>query len=896
VATPILAAERTADRAGDRTKASRTQRGADTSASDMRSGYMQHVPLGVKVGDGQAAAAARSVLTKAAARGGQHAVGLLHQILRMDLPSNPETDKILAETYRRLGRAYEGVPSKQVSAYSAALQYVANPASRARLESTIAELGGDAYALSYRPRESSSTVVGVRGPGDDNCLEAVSVVPDWSEVMSLDFNDENWRTFDVLGPQGEVLTIETITDTPFGFMDDTTLTLFGGCSDDGVGEEFIAFNDDRIENNGCGDVFNDCPGPACPNECDEKGVFTSIIRSGCLIPGTYYVEVGTSPLGPGITDDFTFAVTRTDFCDVPEPDAFEPDDTRADGPTPIGFPTATSPRGNGWGRSHKEVQAHSIFPGGDRDLTELELTQTSLVRVRARAQIGTFFNGFESSSGEANPDSLVEIHYAHPLNYGGFCNEPDIGFPNYCRTDADCPDLPNPIPGFPDCIPLMFFGGAFASIFDSFDPELANNDDIGGNDLGSDLIVCLERTQNREPDVLPRERSSSTNGPWLIEGQAAAGDLFDYELEVRNTVKCPFEEEPNNGPLFGQNEPIIGIPGGDPNVIALGDTINGFYDFNNTANFADDDWFLFDYPEGGTCVESEDPCDSNDDCPEGEDCVNRLTFETKGYEAFEVDTGLQLFVGPGDDKSCGAGAGGTSGDPCETDADCPAGETCNDEYFLAATDDDGGLGFLSRLDVDASSPTELLENEVREAFYYINVTSFFINHNFPYVLETDVNSDPVEHVENPDSDACDTEGAENPTGPNARLTGELGDTCDYDAYKLVLDERTYVEVVAIGTDTVMQMTDCATLEVLGCSDDTQFGSTGGASSASSLRGCLPAGEYCIEVRHFNPFETDDYALELSGTPGCLPDSPPQLGGDELGVCDPEDEGPFDQCP
>ena len=103
VATPMFAAERTADRAGDRTKVNQTQRGVESGASAMRGGYMQHAPLGVKEGDGRAAAEAMSKLSAAANLTGDDAIGTLNQILRMDLPAGPQTDKIMTATYNRLG-------------------------------------------------------------------------------------------------------------------------------------------------------------------------------------------------------------------------------------------------------------------------------------------------------------------------------------------------------------------------------------------------------------------------------------------------------------------------------------------------------------------------------------------------------------------------------------------------------------------------------------------------------------------------------------------------------------------------------------------------------------------------------------------------------------------------
>jgi hypothetical protein len=782
--------------------------------------YLQRISREVKGDNPQAARSAKGKLAAAMKQDPSDAMTTLNMVLRMDLPDTVQTDRVLAQAYQMLGDLYTATPSKQVSYYAAALQFTAEPLRRAALENKINELGGDVFALTFRPQVAAA---GTRDAGDDGCLDAVAITLDHSEIMNVfPAGDHNWRVFDVAGPEGQLVHIETFTDTPGTFADDTDLTLWGGCEADGFPSSLLAFDDDG--------GFN----------------FMSAMDTACLVPGSYYIEVGgffdvTTP------DNFELQVNLTSTCEVPVPDSFEPDNARGD-ESDIGYPTANSPRGNGWGRSKKEVQSHSFFPTFDVDLMELDLTQNSHVRVSTRAQVATFFNGFDRQILGAD-DTVINILHQSPVNYGGFCNEPDIGFPNFCITDADCPNLPNPLPGFDDCIPLYQFND-FAGVFSGPDPELAGNDDAGGGDLGSSVAMCLPRSHGTSFAT-----AGAANGPWLIQAFGFdPGALFNYEIEARNEANCNFEKEPNNGPLLGA---ATGTSSATDHV-DLGDTVNGFFDFSETTPFADDDWYQIDVPDGEN---------------------SRLTFRTYGYDEFEVDTGIELLVGPGDGICSG------SGDPCATDDDCPSGETCddNDLFFLVANDDDGGEGFLSRMDVLAPGPNDILGNVANDASYYMNVTSFFLNHNYPYQLRTALNRAPDAHAES-DDDCEGEEGSSNGIGSDAVSIGEIDPSCDLDAYKLSVDVNTYVRIDALGGDFAMQLVDCDTGDVLACDDD------GGDGLNSRLEGCLSPGDYCVQVRAFST-GTGAYGLEITGNEGCVALDPPSIVGDGAFTCT-----DFGSCP
>ena len=236
-----------------------------------------------------------------------------------------------------------------------------------------------------------------------------------------------------------------------------------------------------------------------------------------------------------------------------------------------------------------------------------------------------------------------------------------------------------------------------------------------------------------------------------------------------------------------------------------------------------------------------------------------MAFETFGYDSFACDTFLELAIGPDDAGS----------------------------YFLLASDDDGGTNWLSRLDVILPPANELLGNTVADADYLINVTSAFLNPNFPYTLASATFAVPDFHTEADFAGGCDTEGAVNVIGLGEEWSGTFDVACDFDAYKLTLTESTYVTAQTLGSgDTTMEFVDCGDDSVLACDDD------GGVGLLSMIDGCVPAGDYCVRVRPFSTISTFNYGLIVDGTPGCTPTSPPTMNGDGLYRC----ASGFDTCP
>ena len=722
---PAFASERTVDRNGDRTKAAKgvSANGVAPEFSDMT----RRIPADSRLsGSNSAANKAAAMISAAAKQDGETAIATLQMVVMMDFESTDQTDRIRSTAFEMLAGQYVNAPSKQVMNLGMALQYASDSARRAGLEDQITALGGDVFALTFNSGGLNNAYT-TRDPGaDDSCLGAVAVTLPHSEVMDITpAGDHNWRSFDIAGPDGALMRIETISDFPGSGTDDTDLTLWNDCPENGG--TIIAFNDDTATD------------------------FTSRIDTGCLAPGTYFVEVGGF-FDISTPDNFTLEIEVTATCEVPSVDSFEPDDDRADASS-IGLPTPTS--GNGWGRTHKEIQARNIFPAGDVDNATVGLTQNSLVRMGTRAQWGTFFNGFEQTGAATNPDTILELFYEIEPDYGGRCNQPDLGFLPVCFSDADCPDpLDNPMSDFPDCIPIQLF-----AVPVEFENPIATNDDRGGGDFGSELLLCLPRTGANSPSLTlstPNPGGTGGGGDFMVRiTPFSSNDNFDYELNVKNEVGCLFEQEPNNS--FATTTPY-----------AIGSFVSGHYDFVVTNPYGDADLYSFDVDETTT-----------------------IAFETFATDSLQSDTGIELFVGPDD----------------------------NGDFFFLLSDDDSGAGFLSAVTVTLPPANDLLGNTTADADYIWNVTSFFYNPNYAYVFGSAVIAAPDVTETEPN----DTEATANPVSLGDTVAGAIDVGCDYDTYTFTIGADTFVTVESTaGGDSAIQLTDCSG-GFLGCDDDSGAG-------------------------------------------------------------------------
>jgi hypothetical protein len=769
---PALASERVVDRQGDRTKAAKA-RGANQAETPQFSDLTRQLPAGSRVTSNNTTAANKAavLISAAAKQEGDAAIATLHQVIQLDLQSNAQTDKILSSAHEMLAGLYEGAPSKQVRHLGMALQYSADPARRARIESRIGDLGGDVFTVQFN--QNTTTTYDVRDAGpDDSCAGAVAVTLPHSETMNITpAGDHNWRSFDIPGPDGAFARIETISDFPGSGTDDTDLTLYDGC-----GGTEIAFNDDKADD------------------------FTSRIDTGCLFPGTYYVEVGGF-FDSATPDNFDLEIEVTGSCTVPAPDGFEPDDDRADAGS-IGLPTATS--GNGWGRAKKEIQARSIFPPGDVDHVDFGLTQNNLVRMGTASQFPTFFNGFAGSAGTDNPDTILTLLYENEPDFGGRCNQPDLGYIPICFTDADCPDpLDNPLPGFPACIPASLFG------LGEINPLAENDDKNGASDRGSELVMCLPRTASGSPSATLQLGGGDFT---LAVTPFSGSDFFDYEINVKNEVGCLFESEPNND--FE-----------DANDYEIGSVVSGFYDFVVTNPYSDADLYRFDV-----------------------DAVSDVAFQTFAPDSQQSDTALDLYVGPDD---------------------------AGDYFFTGISDEDGGTGFLSFIAVTLPPASDLLGNATADADYYMNVTSNYFNPNFYY----DLASAFIVASSTSEAEPNDEIGSANVIGVGGTIIGQINSSCDVDTFRFQLTEDTYIDLLSTaGGDSAINLVECGSQQQLSCDDDSN------GNMLPAISGCLPAGEYCAQIRSFSAGDTFEYEVQLSGTAGCIANSPPQMTGDNSFTC------------
>jgi hypothetical protein len=149
---------------------------------------------------------------------------------------------------------------------------------------------------------------------------------------------------------------------------------------------------------------------------------------------------------------------------------------------------------------------------------------------------------------------------------------------------------------------------------------------------------------------------------------------------------------------------------------------------------------------------------------------------------------------------------------------------------------------------------------------------------------------PVMEVE--PNDTCETANA---IEAGTDILSSIDPTCDYDSFSFTLAEGRYVilETVADLGDTTMALYGDG--EFLACDDDGSF------SLRSKIEGCMPAGDYCAQVRAYSGFSTiSEYFMTLQDLGPCTATDPPSLIYDGLFRCDgfgyasPEDE--FQTCP
>jgi hypothetical protein len=844
-------------------------RGRDTSADRTKRGGTDAVSTGVVVdeqsdlfGNGilmnrvahssNGANKGRSLLSAAVNAEGDQAIGLLNQILALEIPENEAGDKLLANTYSALANLHGNTSSKQVHYLGLALRHTSNPGVRTRLQNQITTLGGDAVAFAFE--RSGITATSNRTPGHadtcgslDNGVVTMTAAGDSFTDSGVDIDhtvaDEDWYTIDIATGDPAVgleLHIETCTDNPGTLEDDTDIWFYAAC-----GDPSLYFGGDG----GCNDSY------------------MSEIDTGCLGDGTYYLEVEgwLSTFAGALNIDVNISATAS--CVIPLPDTYEPDNDKVDA-TPFGHEKPyNKPDALTGGHAALDIQAHNIFPAGDVDLMSFRLKESAWVDFETANCFPTIFNGFDPAcnTGVGMPDTVLSIHYPFFNFMGGLCNQqtfqdsftiigPGCLDDSYCDLDGDGlvfpddDDLIFPIAGFPACLPWELFGRPERNE----DNPLAENDDKASGGLSSALTLCLPRTTRNSPDTSVEDHQPDFS--WYLKvrpfGSAAT---FDYEVFMHNREKCHFELEPNGG--FATSASAKSKKKNENNHLVIGETISGIHDWRKRVG-ADNDLFDFDVTE-----------------------ETRLIIEMDGYDSNAVDGYMEIFVGPD-------GAG--------------------DYFTTSVSGEDNGPGWLPAIDVILPPSCELLGVECPDPTtgkgkkgkgkgkhnegpsYWLLATSNYTQPNYPYDIYTTTAVIPEVEVGDLPGD-CD--GGEAAAALGQTWIADLTGLCDYDAYKVSLTTNTDIDFRTVGRDTIMQLVDCDTDAVLGCDDD----SSPGGGFASQIAGCLAGpGDYCVRIRGWGS-TTGGYVLELNGTEGCTVTGP--LSSDYSGACSdfPSSAG-FDSCP
>jgi hypothetical protein len=479
------------------------------------------------------------------------------------------------------------------------------------------------------------------------------------------------------------------------------------------------------------------------------------------------------------------------------------------------------------------------------------------------------FNDFADCDGPSEFDTTVGLRYASPVTTYGLCNQSFTGVPgqistavlNACSGDLDCDfndngivypedpdDLTDPLEGFPACLPWNLFPADQRAV-DPYDNPLAYQDDaeVGGGNLGADLTLCLPRTRRPSPslsvraDLADRFEWYVQVGGWSPTGEPSDSTLtFDYEVYVEELAPCAFELEPNDSFAYRAGDD----DDDDDDWLPLDGTPRyGIWDFSATQPGNDYDLYRFDVDDAGVVL-----------------------FETDGYDPIAVDTFIEIWVGP----------------------------DAQGEYFLTGyeNDDIGIFDRRSRLEASLVPACEAVGRDCAPsksrwpgaggdgpppASYFLNVTSAYVQPNFPYEVRAEALDDVLAEF----ADFGDFDEAPALLQPGERVKARIDRGCDVDGYRFTLDRDTRVGIATrgAGIDTALQLVDCESGAVLACDDDS------GVGFASAIEGCLPArGEYCVRARAFGGAAVFDYDLEIEDRGGCTPAVGPRIAGDGANLC------------
>ncbi|HXV75923.1 MAG TPA: PPC domain-containing protein [Candidatus Polarisedimenticolaceae bacterium] len=203
-----------------------------------------------------------------------------------------------------------------------------------------------------------------------------------------------------------------------------------------------------------------------------------------------------------------------------------------------------------------------------------------------------------------------------------------------------------------------------------------------------------------------------------------------------------------------------------------------------------------------------------------------VSIETSGYDDFDVDTYLELY------NACGGS--------------------------LLDSDDDGGPGFTSRIDILLDPGTYYLLNRLSPIALASGVT-------YPYSLTITASEPPLAEIE--PNNSC---GQANAVELGDSVEASISPIGDYDSFLLSVPSEGLIDIETTGGsgDTVLSIADSAGNVQIGCDDDD------GEGFFSKWSCCLPAGDYCVSVKDWGNNSTiSSYTINFTDLGSCTPNEP-----------------------
>jgi hypothetical protein len=198
-------------------------------------------------------------------------------------------------------------------------------------------------------------------------------------------------------------------------------------------------------------------------------------------------------------------------------------------------------------------------------------------------------------------------------------------------------------------------------------------------------------------------------------------------------------------------------------------------------------------------------------------------------------------------------------------------EGCPDGLLLDS-DDDGGPGFLS-----------LIEIALEPGTYYVASLAYSASYFQAYSISVQESEPPL--MESEPNNFCSEA---NPAALDTTVEASIDPFGDFDFFLLTVPTAQVVEIETSPLDTVMNLSSADGSTGYACDDDS-----GSAAFSSRIFCCLEAGDYCVGVKGWTTSTTGDYEIDFRGGIECEPLDPPvcTADGSPYGKCDPFDYRP-----